>query len=61
MPLLLIGTESAPPWRRAQLDTLADLLRESGVTFERETVGGDVEVEPYLRASAFLREAFLPG
>jgi dipeptidyl aminopeptidase/acylaminoacyl peptidase len=60
VPLLLIATASAPPWRRSQLDALIETLTEYGVAFERETVetGADAATEPFRRAAAFLGRVF---
>ena len=59
VPVLLIDTASAPPWRRAQHDGLIETLTEYGVPFERETVGdGEAATEPFRRAAAFLGRVF---
>jgi dipeptidyl aminopeptidase/acylaminoacyl peptidase len=57
-PLLLIGTDGAPPHRAAQLDRLASTLDELGVSHTRETALEETEWTIGLRVAEFLREAF---
>jgi len=59
VPLLLLGTASAPAWRRAQLESVAGTLSDAGVAFEIERMEDDDDSAPFRRAAAFLRETFM--
>jgi dipeptidyl aminopeptidase/acylaminoacyl peptidase len=56
VPLLLLGTEQAPPHRATQLDELTKTLDDLGVRYLRET-SADTDWQISARAAAFLRDA----
>ncbi|HEV2108812.1 MAG TPA: prolyl oligopeptidase family serine peptidase [Thermomicrobiales bacterium] len=58
-PVLLLGSEDAPPGRATQLDVLVAILDELGVSYQRQTIQpGEPEAETADRIASFLRGAF---
>jgi dipeptidyl aminopeptidase/acylaminoacyl peptidase len=57
VPLLLIGTGTAPAHRAAQLDRLAEILDELGVSYVRESAPDASEWSVGARVARFLRDA----
>ena len=54
-----MGTESAPAGRSAQLDGLANLLRDLDRPFVHEVSIGESEWEAMRRVASFVRESLL--
>ncbi|MGH2559747.1 MAG: alpha/beta fold hydrolase [Thermomicrobiales bacterium] len=59
VPLLLLGTASAPAHRVSQLDELATTLDELGVAYTRDTLSAGSDWETGARIAAFLRDTYL--
>lgn len=59
IPVLLMGTESAPAGRSAQLDGLANLLRDLDRPFTHDVSIGESEWDAMRRVAGFVRESLL--
>lgn len=58
VPLLLLGTDTAPPGRASQLDALTATMQELDRRYDQDVSLGETEWATTARAARFLRQAF---